>query len=178
MSPETNPADSIQLTPQDLSLATALCAGAALVIGLPLQLWAPPPQAIGPAALIGAAALIWGALVALFMLGGWDIYYRYFYPPWMRWMAPLEVAIYAGMGYGLWLAAQRGAPMGWAFFLLLGAAEGVLEHLIGLYPLRILEKVPWLRGLRRGPVLLFSFFEYALYWALVAWLAVALNALG
>ena len=165
------------LTPQELGQATALCAAAALALGLGLQLWAPPPARLSLSAPLAASALVWGTLVVIFMLGCWDLYYRYFYPHWARWLAPLEVLLYAALGLGLWLLARPAGPHGWALLLLLGGAHGVVEHLLGIYLLRILQKVPFLQGLRPGPVLLFSLFEYALYWALVAWLAVGLQAL-
>lgn len=47
-----------------------------------------------------------------------------------------------------------------------------------IYILRILDRVPLLQGLDPLPVLVFSFFEYVLYWALVAWLALGLFKIG
>ena len=46
---------------------------------------------------------------------------------------------------------------------------------IGVYGLRILEKVPVFNALDPLPVFIFSFFEYIVYWSITAWLAVALN---
>lgn len=63
------------------------------------------------------------------------------------------------------------------WFVVLGGVEGIAEHVFGIYGLCILEKVPWLQGLALLPVLFFSFFEYVLYWTLVAWLALGLNKL-
>jgi hypothetical protein len=56
-------------------------------------------------------------------------------------------------------------------FLLLGGLEGILEHVFGIYGLHILDKVPWLQGTPPIPVIIFSFSEYIVYWAVVAWMA-------
>jgi hypothetical protein len=59
--------------------------------------------------------------------------------------------------------------------VLLGGLEGVLEHVIGIYGLHILEKVPWLEDVSAFPVVAFSFFEYTFYWAIIAWTAYLLT---
>jgi len=46
-----------------------------------------------------------------------------------------------------------------------------LEHLAAFYLVDLLNQVPYLRGTRPGPVLLFAFFEYQVYWAAALWLA-------
>ena len=60
----------------------------------------------------------------------------------------------------------------------MGGVEGIIEHLIGVYGFHILERVAWLRGLSVLPVAVFSFFEYVLYWTLVAWLVLGLVKVG
>jgi hypothetical protein len=59
----------------------------------------------------------------------------------------------------------------------LGGVEGIVEHIIAIYGFRILDKVPFLQGLDTFPVLIFSFFEYMVYWTLVAWLALGIAKL-
>lgn len=118
-----------------------------------------------------ASGIFWGVLSILVMWLGWDLYYRYFYPAWMRWLAPLNFILYGLIGLGLWALAVRLPGSALLWFILFGAAEGVLEHILGIYGMRILDKVPWLQGLPAGPLLLFSFFEYIVYWDLTAGLA-------
>lgn len=77
----------------------------------------------------------------------------------------------------LWLALHLPGPTV-LWFVLLGGVEGLLEHVLGIHGLRILERVPWLQGLTPLPVLMFSFFEYVLYWTLVGWLAFGLTKAG
>jgi hypothetical protein len=167
-----------QLTSRQVWLSTLLCGGLGLVVLLPLLI-AFQDSAFERAALatVGAAALFWGVLAAVSVFGFWELYYRFFYPTWIRWLVPLDVLLYGAIGLGLWWLALRlpgPAPLG---FALLGGIEGVAEHLVGIYGLRILDKVPWLHGLAPLPVLVFSFFEYALYWAVVGWLALGLSQL-
>jgi hypothetical protein len=121
-----------------------------------------------------AAAIFWGLLVIIFLFKGWDLYYRFFYPRWIRWLAPLDIPLYGAVGLGLWWLACRlpGIPIMW--FVLLGGVEGIAEHILGIYGFRILDKVPWLKDVKPLPALVFSFFEYVFYWTLVAWLAFGL----
>jgi len=113
----------------------------------------------------------------LFIVGYWDLYYAFFYPRWMRWASPfLTPVLYALLAMGILQLAGRSSGAVWLWWLLLGATEGFLEHVLGIYGLRILERVPWLDGLRSGPLLLFAFFEYLFYWTLVGWLALGLRA--
>jgi len=53
-----------------------------------------------------------------------------------------------------------------------------LEHVFGIYGLHILDKVPWLQGISPFPVIVFSFFEYIVYWAIVAWMSYGWLVLG
>jgi hypothetical protein len=128
---------------------------------------------------IGAAsAFFWGLLVTLFLFTGWDLYYRFFYPKWIRWLAPLDIPLYGAIGLGMWWLACHlpGASVLW--FVLFGGVEGIAEHVLGIYGFRILDKVPWLKGVKALPALTFSFFEYVLYWTIVAWLAFGLISLA
>lgn len=124
-----------------------------------------------------ASALFWGTIALIFIVGYWDLYYAFFYPRWMRWASPfLTPVLYALLAMGILQLAGRSSGAVWLWWLLLGATEGFLEHVLGIYGLRILERVPWLDGLRSGPLLLFAFFEYLFYWTLVGWLALGLRA--
>jgi hypothetical protein len=120
---------------------------------------------------IGAAsALFWGIAAFAFILGGWELYYRYIYPSWMRWLIPVDIFLYGAIGLGLWWIAHQAPDSTMLWFVLLGGLEGIAEHVLGIYGLRILEKVPWLNEVHPLPALVFSFFEYILYWTLVSWL--------
>ena len=89
----------------------------------------------------------------------------------LRWLVPLDLVLYGAIGLGLWWLALRLPGPVVLSFVLLGGLEGVAEHVVGILGLRILDRVPWLHGLAPLPILVFSFFEYVLYWTLVAWLA-------
>ena len=119
-----------------------------------------------------ASALFWGVLVVVFLFRGWDMYYGFFYPTWFRWLAPLDIPLYSAIGLGIWWLASRlpGASILW--FAFIAGVEGIMEHILGIYGFRILDKVPWLKDVKAVPALVFSFFEYVFYWTLVMWLAV------
>jgi len=36
-----------------------------------------------------------------------DFYYRYIYPAWSRWLAPLDALFYGLVGLGMWWLALR-----------------------------------------------------------------------
>jgi hypothetical protein len=136
----------------------------------------PAPDLLQPIGL--ASALFWGLLVIFFLFRGWDLYYRFFYPKWIRWLAPLDIPLYGAIGLGLWWLASY-LPGTTVFgFVLFGGMEGIAEHILGIYGFRILDKVPWLKDVKALPALVFSFFEYVFYWALVAWLAVGIFKLS
>jgi hypothetical protein len=123
-----------------------------------------------------AAAFFWGALSFLAFHYFWDIYYQYFYPGWLRPLALVNIILYGVITYGMWLTAQLLEGYAILVFLFLGGLEGVLEHIIGVYKFDLLQKVPWLRGLKSSHVLLFSFVEYIVYWALVLWITRGIQA--
>lgn len=181
MLPETSredPATEIELTPRHVWLSTLLFGGLGLVLLAPLLfLFRDPGFGRAARPVVVASALFWGLVAAVALLHFWELYYRYFYPAWTRWLVPLDVLLYAAIGLGLWWLAQRLPGPAVLGFVLLGGLEGVAEHVLGIYLFRVLDKVPWLRGVAAPPVLVFSFFEYVLYWTLVAWLALGLAAL-
>lgn len=168
----------IHLTPKDIEQSTLLFGVLALLLMIPLLfVLGEQPIDLLQTWVVLAAGIFWGAIALLFIVGYWDLYYAFFYPRWMRWASPfLTPVLYAMFTMGLLSLAKHSSGAAWLWWLLLGAVEGVLEHILGVYGLRILERVPWLNGLRVGPILLFSFFEYLFYWALVGWLALGFRA--
>ena len=168
-----------KMSPQDAWTSAWIFGALGLALLIPLAILFRPPQFQRAAwALTIASALFWGALAVVAIFLFWGFYYRYFYPAWGRWLAPLDFLFYAAVGFGMWWLASRlpGPPVLW--FALLGGLEGVAEHIIGIYALHILDKVPWLQGMPALPVTVFSFFEYILYWTLVAWLGFGLLKLS
>jgi hypothetical protein len=168
----------VRLTSRHIWLSTLLCGGLGLALLVPL-LVVFRDGAFGPAAqsVTAASALFWGLVAVVAVLGFWTLYYRYFYPPWIRYLLPLDLLLYGAIGLGLWALAWRLPGPAVLGFVVLGGLEGLAEHLVGIYGLHILDRVPWLRGLSPRPILVFSFFEYVLYWTVVAWLAWGLGQL-
>ena len=168
-----------KMTPQDAWTSAGIFGALGIALLIPLAFLFRAPQFQRAAwALTLASALFWGVLAVVATLFFLDIYYRYIYPAWGRWLAPLDFLLYGAIGLGMWWLAARipGPPVVW--FALLGGLEGVAEHLVGIYALHILQKVPWLQGMPALPVTVFSFFEYILYWTLVAWLGFVLLRLA
>ncbi len=118
-------------------------------------------------AVAGSSAIFWGMLGSVMVWGFWDSYYRYFFPDSARWFGPLFAALFGAIGFALWWLACRLPGNSILNFSLLGACEGLLEHLWGIYGLGILQKVPMLQNASAPSVLVFSFFEYMLYWGIV-----------
>lgn len=165
-----------RLTTQDVWLSTLIFTGLDVLILLPLVFVFRDEVFARASGTIGASsAVFWGVLATVAIFGFWKLYYQYIFPEWARWLAPLDALLYGAIGLGLWWLALHipGPTVLW--FVILGGIEGILEHVLGIYVLGILEKVPWLQGLPLFPILVFSFFEYIFYWSLVAWLAFGLT---
>jgi hypothetical protein len=162
----------IRLTSRHVWLSAVLCGGVSFLLLVPLLLVF-KDEAFHRSALpvAGSSALFWGVVAVVAILRFWELYYVYFYPRWVRWLVPLDLLLYGAIGLGLWWLALRLPGPVVLSFVLLGGLEGVTEHVVGILVLRILDQVPWLHGLTPLPILIFSFFEYVLYWTLVAWLA-------
>jgi hypothetical protein len=159
------------LTTSELWLSSALFGGAAILSLLPLRLLFERNEFERAGATFTiSSAFFWGAVAVIFMRGFWEIYYRHFYPSWMRTLAPLSLFLYAGFGFGLWWLSLRLHIPPLLTFVVLGGLEGVLEHLFAIYALGIFKKVPFLGDLKVVPIIIFSFLEYALYWSVVAWI--------
>jgi len=169
---------SIRLTAQDLKLSTLIFGLLAIIITLPLHfIFEHDLFRIALLPITIASAVFWGIVSTIFIFRYWDLYYRYFYPSWMRPLAPLSLVLYSSFGLGLWwLSSRQSLPVIWTFAFL-GGLQGVLEHALAIYGLRILDKVPLLHDLKPMPVLVFSFFEYAFYWSLVVWIALGITKL-
>ncbi len=167
-----------KLTTSELWLSSVLFGGVAILSLLPLRLiFSSDKFERAGATLTLSSALFWGAAAVIFIRGFWERYYRYFYPSWMRTLAPLSFLLYAGFGFGLWwLSLRLHTPPIWTF-VVLGGLQGVLEHLFAIYALGILEKVPFLGDLKVLPIVIFSFWEYWLYWSVVAWITLGLMQL-
>ena len=162
----------IRLTSRHVWLSTWLCGGVSLLLLIPLLLvFKEGAFRRATLSVAGTSALFWGVVAVVAVLRFWELYYVYFYPPWVRWLVPLDLLLYGAIGFGLWWLALRLPGPVVLGFVLLGGIEGVAEHVVGILGLHILDKVPWLQGLAPLPILIFSFFEYVLYWTLVAWLA-------
>jgi hypothetical protein len=118
--------------------------------------------------LAGAAAVFWGLFCLILVEALWNTYYRYFYPDWL---GPGGVLLSAPVLGGVlalafrWLALRApGNPI--LAFCLVAGLESMLEHLWGIYGMRILD-VPMLRSASAAAVLAFAFPEYLLYWCVV-----------
>ncbi len=165
-------------TQDELRASTIVFTILACLVSLPLYFG--PSESELPrtwSAVVVASMLFWGVVSFLAFHFFWDIYYQYIYPAWLKHWAPLNIIIYGSFAYGIWYLTVQFTEHAGLLFVIIGGLEGVLEHVWGIYKLDVLEKVPWLRGLRIPPVLLFSFVEYVVYWAIVLWIARAIHAL-
>jgi hypothetical protein len=162
----------MKLTQQDVWLSTVVFTVLALLSGIPLfGAYSPELFRRSPQIIIMVSAVFWGALAVVLGWRFWDLYYRHFYPPWMRRLMPLSALLYGGIGYLLWVVSGGGDLSPISVFLFLGGVAGILEHAFAIVALGLFEKVPILRDLSTGPVLVFSFVEYAFYWSLVGWIS-------
>ena len=162
----------IKLTDHNIWQSTLTFALLGLVLAVPLLLLYRDESFRRSARSISiSSAIFWGILATVVLFTAWKLYYQYLYPAWMRWLAPSDALLYGLFGLGLWWLAVRIPGPALLWFLLLGGLEGILEHIFGIYGLHILDKVPWLQGASPFPVIIFSFFEYIVYWAIVAWMS-------
>lgn len=162
--------ENIKITNQNFWTGSLVFGGVGLLLLVSLLIgYGAAEYAHAARALILTSGLLWGALAVALSAWGWKIYYQYLYPAWARPMAPLSGLLYAAIAVGMWTLSNHfgGGAVFW--FVLMGGVEGILEHLYGIYVLRILQKVPWLAGISPLPVLIFSFFEYIAYWSLTLW---------
>ncbi len=122
--------------------------------------------------LVITAAVSWTAFGIVLVLVFWDVYYRYFYPDLFRGAGLLTFVPLCFGGLALlfhWLALRLpGNPI--LVFCLLGGTESLVEHLWGIYGLRILD-VPMLSEASPVSILAFAFPEYVLYWCIVIGIA-------
>jgi hypothetical protein len=122
-----------------------------------------------------ASSLFWGILGAILMLVYWKSYYSYFAPGWAPLAIPLIFIFYLFIGVVLrWLTLKLpGNPV--IIFCLLGGIESIPEHMVAIYRDKILE-IPMFHGIAAGEIYLFAFFEYVIYWGIVAGLAVIITS--
>jgi hypothetical protein len=126
--------------------------------------------------LAGTAAVFWSIFGIVLVSAFWETYYQYFYPGWMRsggilLFVPILFGILALVFH--WLSLRiPGNPI--LNFCLLAGLESLLEHLVGIYGLKILE-IPMLREASPASILTFSFPEYIFYWCIVISIAALLQ---
>lgn len=127
-------------------------------------------------ALVGAAAGCWSIFAIYLVSVFWDTYYHYFYPSWFR---SGGILIFTPVTYGVialafhWLSLRMpGNPI--ITFCLLGGLESLLEHLWGIYGLKVLE-IPLLQEASQASLLAFAFPEYVFYWCIVISMALLLQ---
>ncbi len=128
--------------------------------------------------LVVAAAVFWSLFSLVLVLFFWEPYYQYIYPGWFRLGG---ILVFVPLLYGLfayafhWLAFRLpGIPL--ITFCLLAGIESVIEHVAGIYGLKILQ-VPILQEASPASILAFAFPEYIFYWCIVIFLA-ALGKVG
>jgi hypothetical protein len=126
--------------------------------------------------LVVTAAAFWSIFGIVLVSAFWDTYYQYFFPTWFH---SGGVLIFVPILYGLfalafyWLALRiPGNPI--LNFCFLAGLESVLEHLWGIYGLKILE-IPLLQEASPASMLTFSFPEYIFYWCIVISIAVLIQ---
>jgi hypothetical protein len=126
--------------------------------------------------LVGTAAVFWSIFGIVLVLAFWEIYYQYFFPGRFR---SGGILLFVPILYGAfalafhWLALSiPGNPI--LNFCLLAGLEAMLEHLWGIYGLKILE-IPMLQGASPASVITFSFPEYVFYWCIVISIAIILQ---
>ncbi len=170
---------NIRVTSTDFWMATTVAIAMDLVL-LGVLVWQVRPSScrhLGPVLTI-VSGILWGGFGCVLVWVFWDLYYRYLFPDWVRWVIPLNAILYGAIGLGLWWLS--GKPRGGRVlaFCMLGGLAGVLEHLLGISWLGVLEKVPFLKGVDPQPLLVFAFFEYVLYWGIVLGAAVLVERTG
>jgi hypothetical protein len=118
--------------------------------------------------LVVSAGVFWGLLGIIIVQSFWDGYYRFFYPGWMHGWGIVLFAPSIGMVLAVlfyWITLRfRSHPVP-AFFIAVGV-EALLEHLMGVYSLKIME-IPMFQGVNPLSVLVFSIPEYILYWSVI-----------
>jgi hypothetical protein len=126
--------------------------------------------------LVGTAFVVWGVFAVILLGVFWDTYYRFFFPIWFR---AGGILLFVPLLYGFfalafhWLALRLPVNPIVAFCMLAGI-ESLLEHLWGIYGLKILE-VPILQAASPLSILAFAFPEYVLYWCIVISIAALLQ---
>ncbi len=169
---------NLTLTERDVWLSTLVFGGIGILLSLPLiSLYSDERFTIAVRSIAIGSAVFWGIMSFGLMGRYWDIYYRYIYPDWMRSIRLSNILLYAAIGLGMWKLALVFENHFVLVFCALGGLEGIAEHVFAVYGLHVLEKVPFLRGLKPFPVILFSFVEYIVYWSVVAWVALGITHL-
>ena len=125
--------------------------------------------------------LFFAALWSFVLAWGWGWFYRYIFPPWMRYSGLAWGMGYGMLGFGMWWLSIRLAgrlrlssrPA--VYFCLLGGLEGLLSHLWAIFGLGAVSKPPILHGVDPLAALTFAVFEKIFYWILILLLAVGIS---
>ena len=122
--------------------------------------------------LVGSAAIVWSILSIAIVSMFWDTYYTHFFPGWFRsggflLYVPLLYSVFAYLFHVVSLRLP-GHPL--VNFCILTGIESLLEHLWGIYGLKITE-TPILGNASPISILIFSFPEYIFYWCIVIGIA-------
>ncbi len=115
--------------------------------------------------------LFYAALWSFVLAWGWDWFYNYVFPSWVRYTGLAWGTAYGAFGLGMWWLSRRlpGSPP--VNFCLLGGVEGLLTHLWAIYGAGAASKPPIMHGVDPFAVLIFAIFEKMLYWIAILLLA-------
>jgi hypothetical protein len=160
------------LDPQ-LLWRTAWFGGAGVLLYLPLFHLLPAQTfRLSRHAVVMGASLVWFGFATILVNLAWGVYYRFFYPEWMKWgIGLIAFFLYSFYAFAChWLSCRMpGPPMLW--FCLFTGFLAASEHYVAWNFAHLPEKVSMLTGMPLIPTMLFAFFEYQVYWAIALWLA-------
>lgn len=120
------------------------------------------------------SGLFYGFLWTIVLHWGWDWFYMYVFPAWMKQMGWAWGAAYAFVGWGMWWLARKFSRPILAWFLL-GGVEGVGTHAWAIWVGGVIRKPPVIQGSSPAAVLLFACFEKIFYWLIILGLAVGVS---
>jgi hypothetical protein len=123
--------------------------------------------------LVGAAFVVYAALWGTFgSVYFWDSVYQAIFPGWSRWLLPAGYGLLTGaLAVVFWHASTLAARGQAVWFILLGGAESLVGHAIGIS--RGLLRVPLLAEASAVSALVFGVFEFIFYWCAIVGLGLA-----
>lgn len=116
--------------------------------------------------IIGIAALFWGLVYALAVSNYWFCY-RYVFPGWVQWAAPVYGLFLGGLAWIFWNLALRLPIHPVLGFCFLGGLHSFPGHIFGIYILELLEECPFLQQVEPPAALIFGLVEFILYWGII-----------